>query len=99
MQRRTIDLQHSVADIDGTRLKRGAVGVELQKVSAGWNLEIRSVRQQETHQLHGNTSRDFAAAVECALQPSADADLWARANHSNGGRIHNADTRHRGSEK
>ena len=50
MQKCTIDLQlHCVADIDGMRLKRGAIRVELQKVSAGWNLEMRSVRQQVTH--------------------------------------------------
>jgi|LauGreDrversion4_2_1035121.scaffolds.fasta_scaffold1068325_1 uncharacterized protein (DUF2141 family) len=92
MQKCTIDLQHSVADIDGMRLKRGAIRVELQKVSAGWNLEMRSVRQQVTHRLHRNTSRDSVAAVERALQPSADANFRARANNLNGVRIHNADT-------
>ncbi len=99
MQRCTVDLQHSVADIDGVRLKRGAVGVQLQKESARWNLGMRSVRQQVTHRLHNHASRDAVTAVESALQPSADADFWARANNLNGGRIHNAHTRHRGSKR
>jgi hypothetical protein len=95
MQRCTVDLQHSVTDIDGMRLKSGAVGVQLQKESAGWKLEMRSMRQQVTHRLHNHTSRDAVTAVDSALQPSADADT----NNLNGGRIHNAQTRHRGSNR
>jgi hypothetical protein len=99
MQRYTVDLQHSVTDIDGMRLKSGAVGMQLQKESAGWKLEMRSVRKQASHRLHNHASRDAVTAMESALQPSADADFWARTNNLNGGRIHNARTRHRGSKR